>query len=279
MRTRVPLWTALAVFVACISCSTGPTPPAPGTPAFFWGAAKTTYHSGDIQKTSENLMQLVRTENEFTSRAVPLSTVISAGLAQGFFDLSQSYDTGARANRANPTPFVKQADLLRTLASASALEFAERVHLFLDKDKNPEVLLACEYPTGNMAEPPSLRKIAAGMLMQDSEKDLLQRAMIQRGVLHTMSQVLGTPDDAAKTMELLKTGEAKVPRATFVYGTAKALYDVSALYGPKRLDQPNRLQVVCQEAIEALQSIPETKETKALTAKIQASLKKGRISL
>jgi hypothetical protein len=61
-----------------------------------------------------------------------------------------------------------------------------------------------------------------------------------------------------------------------VYGTAKALYDLSALWGPQKLDLPNRLQMMCQEALDALHSVPETKETKALTAKIQASLKKSR---
>ncbi|MGO9261084.1 MAG: hypothetical protein ACLQU1_32965 [Bryobacteraceae bacterium] len=276
MRTRVALWSALVLAWACASCSSGPRPPEPGTPAFIWGAAKETYHTGDFRKTSENLVQLIQTDNDFTARARPLAAVISAGLAQGYFDLAENYEAGARANRADPTPFRKQVSASRSLSSAAALEFAENIHAFLEKDKEPNVVLACEYPTGSMAEPAGIHKVAKGMLMQDSEKDLLETAMLQRGVVLAMSRFLGAPEDAAKTLELFKAGEPTVPRATFAYGTAKALYDLSALWGPQKLDLPNRLQMMCQEALDALHSVPETKETKALTAKIQATLKKSR---
>lgn len=274
MRTRLPLWGALAVMWACTSCATGPKPPAPGTPAFIWGAARQTYHSGDFRKTSENLMQLVRTESDFTAQARPWAAVVSAGLAQGYYDLAESYEKGARANRANPTPFRKQVSMLRSLSSAAALEFAEGVHLLLDKDKDAVIALAFEYPTGNMAEPPNLRKIETGMLMQESEAEQVLVAMLQRGVLRAVSRVVGTPDDAAKTLEIFKPGEPKVPRATFVYGVSKSLYDLSSLYVPTRLDQPGRLKLLCQQALEGLKGIPETKDTKALTTKIQAALKK-----
>lgn len=274
MRTRISLCGALAVFWACTSCSTGPKPPAPGSPAFIWGAARQTYKSGDFRKTSENLMQLVRTESEFAAQARPWAAVMSAGLAQGYYDLAEAYEAGAKANRPNPTPFRKQVSMLRSLSSAAALEFAEGVHTLLDKNKDATVTLACDYPTGSLAEPPNLRKVQSGMLMQESEAENLLNAMLQRGVVRNVGLVMGSPEDVARTTELFKAGEPKVPRATFVYGVAKSFYDLSALYGPTRLDQPQRLRLLCQQALDALGTIPETKDTKALTAKIQAALKK-----
>jgi hypothetical protein len=276
MRTRISWCGALVLFWACTSCSTGPQPPAPGSPAFIWGAAKQTYKTGDFRKTSENLVQLVRTESEFAAQARPWAAVISAGLAQGYLDLAQAYEAGAKANRLNPTPFRKQVSMLQSLGSASALEFAEGVHLLLDKNKDADTLLAFDYPTGSMSEPANLRKVSAGMLMQDSEAEQLLNTMLQRGVVRTVSQVTGTPEDAAKTLELFKAGEPKVPRPTFLFGLAKSLNDVSALYGPTRLDQPQRLRLLCQQALDALGAIPETKDTKALKDKIQAALKKLR---
>ncbi len=188
--------------------------------------------------------------------------------------MAESYEAGAKANRANPTPFRKQVSASRSFASAATLEFAQTMQYFLQKDNAPTVTLACEYPTGSMAEPPAMLRVAKGMLMQDSEKEQLETAMLQHGVLMTMSRMLGTPDDAAKTQELFKTGEASVPRATFVYGAAKSLYDLSALYAPARLDLPNRAQMIAQEALDALKTVPETKESKALANRIQAGLKK-----
>jgi hypothetical protein len=276
MRTRISWCSVLAVLWACTSCSTGPQQAAPGTPAFIWGAAKQTYKTGDFRKTSENLMQLVRTESEFTAQARPWAAVISAGIAQGYLDLAQAYEAGARANRANPTPFRKQISMFHSLASASALEFAEEAHILLDKDKDAAVTLACDYPTGSLSEPANIRKVSTGMLMQDSETDLLINAMLQRGVIRTVGQVTGTPEDTAKTLELFKAGEPKIARPTFFYGIAKSLYDISDLYTSNKLDQPQRLKLLCQQALDVLATVPETKDTKALTAKIHVALKKLR---
>ena len=275
MRTAA-FWGALILAWACVSCSSGPRPPEPGTPAFLWGAAKATYHSGDFRKTDENLSQLVQSDNEFTARARPWSAVVSAGLAQGYYDLAESYEAGARANRTNPTPFRKQVSGSRSMAGTAALEFAETLHAFLEKDSSPQVTLDCEYPTGSMAEPPDSLRVAKGMLIQDSARDQLEQAMLQRGVLMTMSLVVGAPDDAARTLDLFKAGQVTIPRATFVYGAARELHDLSALYAPARLDLPNKLQMLDQEALDALKTVPETKETKALTNRIKASMKKER---
>ena len=226
MSTRISWCGALAVFWACTSCSTGSQPPAPGSPAFIWGAAKQTYKTGDFRKTSENLMQLVPTESEFAAQARPWAAVMSAGLAQGYLDLAQAYEAGAKANQLNPIPFRKQVSMLQSLGSASALEFAETVRLLLAKNKDADLTLAFDYPTGSLTEPANLPKVSAGMLMQDSEAEQLWNAMLQRGVVMTVSRVTGTPDDAAKTLERFKAGEPKVPRPTFLFGLAKSLNDV-----------------------------------------------------
>jgi hypothetical protein len=275
MRTQLLLWGAVAGLLAATSCSTGPEPPRPGTPAFYWNAAKSTYQSGDFVKANENLQQILQTENEFTVRARPWAIVLSAALAQGYAETADAYEAGAKANRANPMPFRKDMSALRTQASAAALEFTENIHKYIAADKKQEVLLAFENPTGSAIEPPGLRKISSGQLVQDSERDGLVRSMVQRGFILAAARATGSPNDSAKLAETLKTGEAKTPRPQFLAGMAQELYDRSAMFGPTKLDLPNRTQMLCQEALEALQAGgPETKESKALTAKIQASLKK-----
>src|SRR5205823_14680540 len=181
----------------------GPEPPKPGTPAFLWNAARATYHGGDLVKTSETLQQLTRSDSEFAARARPWSIVVSAGLAQGYAETADAYETGARANRANPTPFRKEVNQLRSRASAAAVELAETVHAFLEKDKAPNVQLTFEQPTGAAAQPGGLKKITSGAWLQDSERELLLTAMLQRGVLLGAGRAAGTPEDPAKTLEFL----------------------------------------------------------------------------
>ncbi len=60
--------TAVAAVIAAnlilFSCSTGPTPPQKGTPAFYWQAAREAYAVGDHERTIQNLDSLVATEND-----------------------------------------------------------------------------------------------------------------------------------------------------------------------------------------------------------------------
>ncbi len=274
MRTQLLFFGAMAGLLTSVSCSQGPEPPKPGTPAFFWNAAQSTYHTGDYVKANENLQQIVRSDNEYTIRARPWAIIMSAGMARGYAETADAYDAGAKMNRANPMPFRKTASQLRTLSNASTLEFTEGMHRYMETDKTPELTLAFDYPSGGAAEPPSLRKVSAGQLIQESEHEGLVRAMVQRGVLMAAGRAVGSPNDPAKTLETMKNADAKRPRGEFLSAMAQELFDRTELFGPAKLDLPNRTKMVCQEATEALEAGPETKESKALKAKIEAALKK-----
>jgi hypothetical protein len=269
----------IGLLAAGTSCSSGPQPPQPGTPAFYWSAAKETYRAGDFLKTSEHLQRILVSENEFSARARAWDTVISAGMAQGYIELADTWEAGARANRPDPTPFRKQVSALRSLASAAAIQFTENAHKLMAVDKDPNILLAFAFPAGTVAPPVGLKRVAGGILVQDSERDLLQAAMLQRGVLLSVCSGVGSRDDAAAAQEKLKTGEFRVPRDTFLLAAARSLQEQSDLFTGAKLDQPNKLKLMSQEALEALKAIPQTKETKSLTDKIQARLKKARITL
>ena len=96
------LATALAVaglVAAATSCSSGPEPPKPGTPAFYWAAARETWRGGDYLKTSEHLQRILAGENDFCARARVWDAVISGGVAQAYIELADNWEAGARANR------------------------------------------------------------------------------------------------------------------------------------------------------------------------------------
>jgi hypothetical protein len=268
----------VGLVVAGTSCSSGPALPQPGTPAFYWSAARETYKAGDFIKTSENLQRILASENEYTARARAWDTVITAGLAQGYIDLADAYEAGARANRANPTPFRKQVSTLRSQASQQAIQFTEDLHRMMEVDKDPTLLLAFVLPAGAMAQPAALKRVSGGIVVQDSERDQLELAMLQRGVLMSVCAQVGSADDSAAAQEKLKSGEFKVPRETFLLAAAKRMQDQSDLFTGTKLDQPRKLKLLCDEALAALHAVPETKETKALTEKIKARMKKANLT-
>jgi hypothetical protein len=64
---RAFLAIALATAGLNSSCSSS-SGPEPGTPAYFWAAAKETFAANDYVKTSEHLDKLLASENDYTAR-------------------------------------------------------------------------------------------------------------------------------------------------------------------------------------------------------------------
>jgi hypothetical protein len=267
-----------ALFSAAVlcSCSGGSNAPQMGTPAFFWSAAKETWSAGDYMKTIDNLDKLT-SDNEYAGRAQPWLLVLSSGMAQGYIDLAESYDNGAIAHKAEPLTFRRQASNFRSAASRMALHFAETFQEF-QKRKDDSVPLAFPYPSGSPNPVPTLVKVANGIVPSSEELDSAQKHAVERQVLLATCRAAGAPDQPGKTQELLKTGEAKVPRADFVTVMAGSLYDYSQLYTARKLDDPDKVKIFCTRAQEALKLVPETKQTKELNTKIDAALKKAKVS-
>jgi hypothetical protein len=90
---------------------------------------------------------------------------------------------------------------------------------------------------------------------------------------------VGSRDDAAAAQGKLVAGDFLASRDVFLLAAARSLSDESELFTGTKLDLPNRLKLLSQEALKVLGAIPQSKETKALTDKIQARLKKARISI
>ena len=261
-----------AVFLA--ACSSESTTPDPGTPAFLWNAAERAYHNGDFMKANDYLSELQQTDNAFSPRARIWQTVLAGGMARGYCELADGYESGGRLNKADPLAFHKQVMDLRTMASHAAMDFTQAVHSFVERDPSAEVQLAFDLPPGSAADPPAVRKAWAGILMQEAEAQALETAMVERGVIRAVCQANGTEGDSAQALERFRSGEVKTPRTTFLYAAAKTLFDVSDVFTLNKLDRPQRRRVMLEQAGAALHSIPETKEGAAMVTKIQVMLKK-----
>src|SRR6188508_2519202 len=75
----IPVATAGLTF----SCSSS-AGPQPGTPAYFWSAAKETFAASDYVKTSEHLDKILASDNEYTARARPWRLILASGMARGY---------------------------------------------------------------------------------------------------------------------------------------------------------------------------------------------------
>ena len=258
-----------------LSCSSGPPAPQMGSPAFYWQGAREVYGAGDYMKTLQHLDNLLATDNEYTARALPWVLVLKSGIAQGYMDAADNYAVGARNNHTDPSAFRRQVSDNRSAASQLALQFAEDFGK-LGKLKGDTISLEFAYPKGTAAPVAQFTKVTTGIALTPSETDRAQQRSLERGVLLATCRAAGATNDTAKTEELLKTGSATVPRATFMTAMADSLYRFSQLYAADKLDEPRIMDALIQRAQAALAGLPETKETKEVNARIQAALKKAR---
>jgi len=264
----------ISLSLVLVSCSTGPRPPEKGTPEFYWQAARETYAAADYLKTAEHLDALGKTDNQFTSKAQSWRLVLTSGMTKAFMELADNYEYGARANKANPTPFRKRVSTYRNMAGQLSLQFAEPFRAFRQSHKEAEIVLSFPFPTGSAGQVALMSKLGNGIFLSDAEQETAQKRMMERCILIGVAKAVGAGEDTAKARAMFQGGDVKVPRAVFMTAMANALYDQSQLFGRMKLDKPDQMKLFANEALEALKDVPESKETKALAAKIQASLKK-----
>jgi hypothetical protein len=268
---RCVIVSAVPLFSIC--CSTGPAPPKPGTPAFYWNAAKTAYAAGDYQRASDNLQSVAKTENEYTRRALAWNLVLMSGMVDGNMLVADSFEYGTKANRANPTPFRRGMTSYRTYAAQMAPQFAEAFMEFAKTNKDPKVVLDFAFPAGNANPPPELDKLAKGELLPDAAVQDASRLTLASKVVQAACAAAGAPEDVAKAQAVFATQPVEVPRETFLLAMANALFRQSQLYSREKLDQPPRMQVFIDQAQNTLKELPDSKDAKALAEKIQKALK------
>src|SRR5271165_862645 len=105
--SRTLMATSVAIAAGMnFSCSSS-NAPQPGTPAFYWGAARDAFAVADYDKTSQLLDKLLAGENEFTGRALPWQLVLTSGTIRGYMDFADDLETGVRAKRTDPGQFRK----------------------------------------------------------------------------------------------------------------------------------------------------------------------------
>jgi len=265
------------VFLALYSCS-GSSAPQPGSPGFFWNAAKGTFDAGDYTTTAARLDDLLaKDDGEYAARALPWSLVLISGMADGYMEAADAYEKGAKIagkpDKTQAEPFRRQMVLEREAAARLVLQFADKFADF-NKLKVDSVPLAFAFPKGSPAEVPGLLRASTGSMPVGPQVDAALQQALQRNVILTAERVAGCPNDAAKAAQFFAAPDAKVTRAAFQLTMANTLFSMAEMFSPDKMDDSEKLGILCQRAQNALKSVPESADSKELTDKIAGALKK-----
>ncbi len=263
----------LALLALVISCESGPRPPAQGTPEWHWQNAETTWQSGDLPKTADNLGQVISAGGPLAARALPWRLVLTAGLASGYMDIADALEQGGRANQAAATEFRRLMNNYRTMANRQVGAFYETNTAMKQADPAGPIPLAFSFPTGSALPVAELNRAREGAPVSEAEISAAERRVLQRAVLLKTSVAVGAEEDTAKAQQVFNAEDPTVPKDTFMLGTAKMLQEITGYYGPYKLDRPDRLKLFGEQALEILKSLPESDESKELVAEIEKEIK------
>jgi len=161
-------------------------------------------------------------------------------MARGYTELADRYTSGARFNKANALALRRTASQYRAAAGKLALRFAQDVDR-VQRIPLGKVPLAFAMPKGSAAEPPLLTQIGSGVALTPADQEAAEAVAIQRGVLMTVCQAAGAPNDTARAREILSHATPDVTRETFATALAQMLKTESALFARDKLDDPDKL--------------------------------------
>jgi hypothetical protein len=192
-------------------------------------------------------------------------------------DLSDAAETAMKKSPARAIPIRRQMTAWRGDANSMALELADTFQKFAAANKETTVPLEFPWPpVGSAASPPQLDQFASGMPLKAADMEALETAMIQHAVMIAAARVTGSGEDTAKAQEIFKQPKPSAPAETFLVNMGQVFYDLSALYGPRKLDTPHRRDMMITLATMALKPYPQDKAATSLLQKIQKDSKANR---
>ncbi len=272
-QTRPVLAVASCLLLWLLGASCGPKGPEVGSPAFYWQAARETFVTRDYLKTTEHLRRVIRTENEFTQRALPWRLVVSSGVAPAYLDLASDCEMGLKANPKTELQMRRAMSNYWLMAETRALEFVETFIQFRKQYTGNTIGLEFPFPSVDLSDIVERGKIQGGILMSPERMTALEHRMMERAMADAVSAAVGAPEDIPKGRLAFQGGRAEVPREVFMTAMLRSLYRQAALFGRDAMNKPDRLMVFTEQATEALKTMEKNEQNKRLAADFQSLLK------
>lgn len=274
-RIFASIVSAAAVSLVLVGCSADQkksgTPPKPGTLAHSWYTANEAWKSGDYDKAVQHLSRLAVAQSEYRERSRQWIIVAAAGVADGYRELADAYESGSKSNKDMAMDYRKRMAELRNAANTSAMLYAETIHDMLAKDKDLKLKFDFGFPQGSASEPPQMSRINKGMPVQAADHEAVKKAMATRGVVRFAAALASADGDPEKA----KAQFANPPREVAIAAISKNLIGLADLYCNRKLDIPKRGNALCKEAQEAAALLPaSSKDRKQLETKAKEELKR-----
>ena len=135
------------------------------------------------------------------------------------------------------------------------------------------VPLVFSFPSGSNAPVAELNKLGEGIALSESEQAGAERRVLSRALVRSACAAVGADDNVGKAQQFFRGQDSNVPRDTFLLAMAAKLRELSKMYGPAKLDQPERMKLLLAEALSTARSLQQDDKSKKLVDEIEKELK------
>ena len=255
MRTRLLTLCAALLLVSILwaSCGSGSGGPQVGTTEWYWAAAKETFTAGDFEKAQEHLKQVATADGEHKVQAALWRAMLVGGLARGYMEMATALSDAIKENHSLAATFTVRVQDYRRNARRHAIDFVESVGpLRKIVEAQPTTKLEFPFPSGSATESPVLVSLSKGEKISAAQIDGAVDYSLRRGLLFQAAEMAAVNEDIAKAQSLYGAGAVEVPKLVFLQSLGKSLYDLSALFNDKNLNDPKIAKVMLESALQCL---------------------------
>jgi hypothetical protein len=270
----------IVLFLLFPACG-GPSGPAQGSPEWLYLAARDSFRGGDIDKTQVHLEKIVVVESPFQARAAAWDLLIKNGRLLGYEDLVESYHAGwLHAVGPNKLNFARDHDtMLKEIRGYGLhlLEANDHFQKIAATQKLDHVDLEFPWPDGSAAPVVEIERMEKGIWPVDTERELAQSKMLQRGMLRGISAGITAPDDVPGAQKAMASGKTSVPLVHFQWAIANAMSTTAKYFGEHYIAESDKRKIFLENTVETVKKVLDLKpdaDIEKAAKKLQADAEK-----
>lgn len=252
--------TLAAVCVVGVACSSAPTGPRQGTPAWYLQAAEDNFAIPDYTKTVEQLKEATMAEGEAGQYALLWRAVLTAGLARGYDVLADSFAEGIEVNEARTEDFQNSVTDYRRRTRLNAIEFSESLG-DVEQVVDASETIAFNFPLPPVYETPSptLEVVKLGNTVEEVQTTALVDQTLARGIFSVLSDLTGGVG-ASKLAADAEAGTLQASAADMSFGVARIMLDLSVMFDREGINEPRVREFTFTKAVEWAEPHMENEE-------------------
>lgn len=178
-------------------------------------------------------------DSEYADKARVLKTVLMAGMATGYRNMSDVYMEGLEKSAKKPTSFRTTAfDYYRKQKSLALGLFELTDYYVKNQSDSKPLILACKFPSQDPVTSRTFEQLRRGFPISSEQQTATEENELKTAVLQSLTKFVGAGDDRAKARKDLEGGSLTLNSAEFITLLGQNLLENQKIFARTALNDP-----------------------------------------